>query len=379
MRFRVGEITLAPAACRATDACARPETPPVGGPAVPPPPPPAPPQPPPTPPPPQSPIGPLPSVGTQFHCTWSFYTDADRRAVLDKLAAAGVRWVRIDVGWSSIEVSSKGERNQWYVGMVDRCVDEARARGLKVLVTLWLTPGWANDNNGDRFPPTSPQDYADFARWAAGHWAGRVAAWEVWNEPDPIQPYWRGTTEEYVALLRAAYPAFKAGDPSSLVVLGAPSSNDHAWISQVYALGGGPGFDVLATHPYQGFADAPPEHAGDGHHWWFSALPAVRQVMVANGDAHKPIWFTEFGWSEHQNWPGVENWQRGVSPEQQADYLVRAVRYTAANYSYVPVMFWYKERSRPGGSDQHLEGYGLLRADLSERPAYSALRVLLTG
>ncbi|HEU6446285.1 MAG TPA: hypothetical protein VFL61_14615 [Gaiellaceae bacterium] len=32
-------------------------------------------------------------------------------------------------------------------------------------------------------------DYADFAGWAASYWRGRVAAWEVWNEPDPWQPF----------------------------------------------------------------------------------------------------------------------------------------------------------------------------------------------
>jgi hypothetical protein len=39
-------------------------------------------------------------------------------------------------------------------------------------------------------------------------------------------------------------------------------------------------------------------------------------------------------------------------------------------------MYWYKERTMRG-DDFHQAGYGLLRADLSPRPAYTALSTLL--
>jgi hypothetical protein len=329
--------------------------------------------------PPPPPPGSVPAIGAQFHCTWAFYSDPSRLAVLDELAAAGVRWVRIDVAWDGIEDSVKGARNPWYIGMVDYCVDQARARGLNVLVTLWLTPAWANGGRSNKVPPTNPQDYADFARWAASHWHGRVAAWEVWNEPDPSQSFWQGTVQQYVSLLRAAYPGFKAGDPGAKVILGGPASNDDGWIGQVYSLGGRDSFDVLSTHPYQGVADAPPEHPDDGHRWWFTHLPAVRNVMIANGDAAKPVWFTEFGWSNHTNGPNTPDWQRGVTAEEQGDYFVRAIQYTVANYPYVPVMFWYKERAQAGSGNVHEEGYALLNGDLSERPVYTRLQTFLAA
>jgi len=300
--------------------------------------------------------------------------------VLDKMAAAGVQWVRIDTAWDGMEDTAKGARNPWYIGMVDFCVNEARARGLKVLITLWLTPSWARPagSTSDRVAPTNPQDYADFARWAASHWRGRVQAWEVWNEPD-LTEHFNGTFDQYAALLSAAYPAFKAGDPNALVVMGAPSSNDDDWMRRLYAAGDGSSFDVLATHPYQGLGNAPPEYPDDGHRWWFTHLPAVRQVMIENGDAAKPIWFTEFGWSAHANGPNTPNWQLGVTQAQQADYLVRAFNYTRTNYPYVTAMFWYKERANPQSIDVHEEGYALLDSDLTERPVYGALRSYLAG
>jgi hypothetical protein len=281
--------------------------------------------------------------------------------------------VRIDTSWAGIEDSYKGARNAWYIGMVDFCVNEARARGINVLITLWMTPAWANGNQGNLVPPTNPQDYADFARWAATYWRGRVAAWEVWNEPDPAQSFWQGTIDQYAGLLRTSYPAFKGGDPAAKVVLGGPSSNDDAWIRQVYARGTKDFFDVVSTHPYQGMADAPPEQADDNHRWWFTHLPAVRQVMLDYGDAAKPLWYTEFGWSAHTNWTGIQNWERGVTPQQQGDYFVRALQYTQANYPYVTVAFWYKERARPGDTDVHQSGYALLNADMTERPVVATL------
>jgi hypothetical protein len=260
---------------------------------------------------------------------------------------------------------------------MDTCVNLARARGINVLMTLWVTPGWANGGQSTRVPPTNPQDYADFARWAAGYWQGRVAAWEVWNEPDPLQQYFQGTTAQYAALLRAAYPGFKTGDPGTQVVLGGISCNDDVWLGQLYGLGVQGSFDIAATHPYQGMADAPPELPDDGHRWNFTHTPAVRAVMVANGDGAKPLWFTEFGWSAHANWPGVPNWQRGTTSAQQGDYLVRAHQYTKANWPYVTAMFWYKEMASPGGTDVHEEGFALLDSNLTERPVYSALRAYL--
>ena len=318
------------------------------------------------------------AFGTQFHCTWAVWSNAHRIATLDKLQAAGVRWVRIDVAWDGMESTHKGHRNAWYIGMVDFCVDEARKRGMQVLVTLWLTPKWANGGQSTMVPPANPQDYADFARWAAAHWRGRVAAWEIWNEPDQ-RTYWDGTMEQYVALVRAAYPAFKAGAPESLVVLAGPSSNDDGLVRRWYALGVKGSFDVLATHPYQGMADAPPEHPDDGNRWWLSHAPAVKAVMDEHGDGAKPIWFTEMGWSAHANWAGVQNWQRGVTQDVQANYLVRSIAYVRRSFPFVGVMFWYKDRANPQSADVVQEGYALLDADLGERPVYLALKRYLTG
>ena len=312
----------------------------------------------------------------QFHCTWS-QTDSARSEIATKLADAGVRSVRIDLGWHSLE-PRRHRLNRWYVRLADRCVNLARVKGMKVLATLLWTPGWANRDRGAAVPPRRVADYARIARWAARHFRGRVVAWEVWNEPND-RTFWLGSAERYARLLRAAYPAIKAGDRKALVVFAGLMHNDDRFLDLAYAGGARGSFDVMATHPYQGVGDAMPETADGGDDWWLiTHVPAVHEVMASHGDGAKPIWFTEFGWSAHSNWLGMENWQRGVTPEDQAAYLVRAVALVQLRYPYVERVFWYKDASRPG-EDELQGGYGLLKADRSPRPAYAALEALLPG
>jgi hypothetical protein len=316
------------------------------------------------------PPGLAPCVGVQFHGGWSDYTNGRRLEVLDKLAAAGAGWVRIDMGWATLE-PRRGDRAQWYVDRMDFLVDAARERGLRVLATLWWTPRWANGDKPRGVPPKKDADFARIASWAADHFRGRVNAWEIWNEPNHPD-FFSASPQAFADLLRAAYPAIKAADPAALVVSGGPAYNDIKWLRGVYRGGGGDYFDVLATHPYMAPADLPPGTPDNGTKWTLQHVAEVRDLMVRKNDADKPIWFTEFGWSSHKDEPNAESWRKGVTEKKQAKYLVRTLDLIEKRYSYVTNLFWYKERNGTSG-DIHLDNYGLLRRDLSPKPVYEAL------
>lgn len=319
-----------------------------------------------------------PGVGVNFHGTWSNYSQSVRSVILGDFASAGVQWVRIDLGWASFEPSGPGQIEPGYTAQADAAINDARARGLKVLATLWSTPGWANGGRGNSTPPDNPADYARIAQWVATRYQGRVAAWEVWNEPN-IDDFWVGHDPgSYAGLVRAAYPAIKSGDPNALVVAAATSFNDTAYLTALYDRGIGGSFDVLATHPYQGQSDAAPETPDDGTQYTLAHVSAVHQLMAQRGDAAKPIWFTEFGWSSHANPAGTPTWQRGVTEAQQGDYYIRTLRWIATNAPYVTNTFWYNDLDTQMGGLQY-DNYGLLRTDLSPKPAYTALKGYLTG
>ncbi len=319
-----------------------------------------------------------PQVGVQFKGMWSDYTDTQRAAVLDKLAAAGADTVRIDVSWAMLQPTGPDSYDPWGVGFVDKVVTMANDRGLTPLVTLWMTPAWANSGAGDRALPNNPADYARAASWAAAKWAGKVGAWEVWNEPNSNDFMTGASATAYAKLLEAAYPAFKAGDPNATVVTGGTMYVDTDWIAQMYAAGAGGSFDAIAVHPYMGVADQAPETADDGTQWTLAHVAALHNLMVTHGDGAKSIWLTEMGWSTHATAAGAPNWLRGVSEQVQADYTVRSIAFAASKLPWVSHMFFYTERDQV---DSHIQdnNYGLLRRDLSPKPVYSALAAALAG
>lgn len=317
-----------------------------------------------------------PVVGVNSHVHWMSYNESDRAIVLDYLAAAGVRWIRIDIGWQSLEEAGRGLESAWYLQHVSATVDAARARGIHVLAMFWATPRWANGGAGPNVPPVHASDYADAAGRLARALAGRVEAWEVWNEPNQHE-FWTGTAEEYAGLLRLTSAAIRSADPAALVVMGGTAYNDTGWLSDVYVAGVHGAFDVLATHPYLAPSDAPPETPDDGQIWTLAHVEAVRSLMVANGDSSIPIWFTEFGWSSHAS-PDEPPWRRGVSPNLQADYLVRTLRFVGSRYPYVDKVFWYDDRDRTD-ADIHNNNFGLLTVDLQPKPSYHALSTYLLG
>ena len=311
-------------------------------------------------------------VGVQFHGMWSMYTDSQRAYVLDKMQSAGVRSVRMDVAWSMLQPYAATSYDAWGTGFVDRVIGMANARGIKPLITLWLTPGWANRNQGGRVLPDNPADYARVARWAAYRWRGKVAGWEIWNEENSPAFMAGADPVAYTKLLRAAYPAVKTGDPYAPVVFGGLEYNDTAWITRAYDAGAKGYFDVMATHPYQGIADLQPGTPDDGTKWTLTHAAAVHQLMVARGDGGKPIWFTEFGWSTHATAPDAPNWERGVTEATQALYLGQTAALVRQQMPYVTALYWYNDRDLTSGGIQ-LCNYGLFRRDLSAKPALAAL------
>jgi polysaccharide biosynthesis protein PslG len=319
-----------------------------------------------------------PTVGAQFHGMWASYTDVERVAVLDTLRGAGIRTVRLDVSWAMLQPCAATAYDPWGVGFVDRVIDLCAARGITPLVTLWLTPGWANGHRGERVRPDDPADYARVAHWAARRYAGRVVGWEVWNEPNSGDFLVGADAADYARLLRAAYPAVRAGDPDTTLVFGGVQYNDDGWIAQAYRAGAGGSFDVMATHPYPAIADGPPDAPDDGTIWVLNHAAAVHRLMTAHGDGDKPIWFTELGWSTHPNAAGTPNHALGVSEATQARYFTDAIRLIATTMPYVTSVYWYAERDTPAHDIVHNQNFGLLRADHSAKPILAALKAVTT-
>ena len=264
------------------------------------------------------------------------YEDINRE--LDAVAKTNASWLRVLVDWSRIEST----RGQYDWGYLDNIVDNAQARGLRVLGVLAYTPTWARpEGPGKLFwtvPPVNPGDFANFSQAVIQRYGDRITNWEIWNEPN--LPLFFGfadnKAQRYTDLLKAVYPAIKAVQPNSTVVAAGLSrlgGNDSppGFLQQMYDLGAGGFFDAANAHPYV----FPGGLAADTRNGW-SYVGQMRDIMVAHGDAGKKIWMTEVG-------APTSTGADGVSPEDQARQITDVMA-AAANTGFSGPVFIYSVR-----------------------------------
>jgi hypothetical protein len=315
-----------------------------------------------------------------------------RQASLDLLRAAGVSWIRQELPWEQIEPLAKGQTIDPNFGgstwtKFDDIVDRASASGMKVMLRLDTSPRWAlpADAPDGLSPPLWYDDYFDFVSEVAARYRGRVAAYQIWNEPN-LNSEWGHqppSATDYARLLEGASERIHAADPSAQVVMAAlaptltqnaDALNELIYLQQLYDAGVRGSFDVLAVQAYglRGGPDDPRVDAASDV--TFSRPTLVRQVMVANGDADVPVWATEMGWNDNPPSTAYQEFGR-VTPSLQSRYTVRAFDRAAEQWPWLKVGFvWFFKRADYANQDQDWFYFRVANPDFSLEPVYYALR-----
>jgi hypothetical protein len=271
-----------------------------------------------------------------------FYRGAHEQA--ETIAAAGIRWVRVDLAWSAAEP----EPGRYDFGLWDRILDAFEPFGIRILFIL----DYGNDLYEGGFPPSTESGraaFASFAGAAARHFRGR-AVWEIWNEPN-LPQYWAGAPDPaaYVALARAAAAEIRRADPTAPILgpsLGGDSF-DLEYLDATFALGLLDMVDAVSVHPY---GASHPEAA-------LEFYDEVRRRMAHYAPGRSvPLVVTEWGYR-------VE----GLGADGQADFLLRALEVNRR--AGIPLTIWYnwREPITPWHS------FGLLDVRGQPKPAYLAL------
>ncbi len=302
---------------------------------------------------------------------------------MELIRDAGFGWVKQGFAWREIEGLGKGQYD-WSV--TDRIVDQAESIGLHMIARLDTDPTWAsgqtypNNNNVIMSPPKNLKDFGDFCSALASRYKGRIAAYQIWNEPN-LAREWGGKApnpEAYVELLKVGYQAIKRADPNAIVISAgmAPTTRwdkvampDTEYLKRMYAAGAKPYFDALGAHG-AGYK-APPEkdpgevandpnfyNRGDPNCpgpacriYCFRHVEDLHQIMVNNGDTNKQVVVLEFGWTIDPRPNSPYAWH-AVTEEQQADYFVRAYQYAKQNWKpwigimsliYMPNIDWTED------------------------------------
>lgn len=322
--------------------------------------------------------------GVVSDLSWGISTvDQQRGSAI--LADMGARWTRLHVQWKQVEPALPGVYDQWWLIHLDAAVAAARAADAEVVLMVYNAPAWAS-GSAQRSTPRDPADYARFVGMLAQRYAGRVAAYEIWNEQNTGRFWPNPSPAGYTALLAAAHKAVKAADPSAKVVFGGLSTNDFLFVEAALAAGAAASFDALAVHPYGYCGTEAPgviRRGSDGRlaRDSFLGYREVRASMLARG-VDKPLWVTEFGWTTTTAAcdPGAGMWQGGVSEAAQAEYTGQAFRLFDSD-PYVEVAIAYNLRNNYWSHDADLPEarYGLLRTDFSPKPAFEAFKTYATG
>jgi hypothetical protein len=297
-------------------------------------------------------------------------TPAQIDAQLDQMQALGVNNVRIMIPWAGVEPMP----NYYDWSTVDYMVNAADSRGMGVLGVLNSSPSWAvaPGNQPISGAPASPDAYGDFAGLVAQRYAGKVGAYEIWNEPNAFFFYSpKPDPAGYTELLKAAYPAIKAADPNATVIGGVTGAvvdyedlimNPVTFVNGIYAAGGEGYFDALSFHPY--LYSLPFSQGAPYPQSLLTQLQDMRAVMVANGDSDKLIWASEYGEPTS-----------AVSEPEQAAYLQdmlttwRTLGYTG------PAFVWTLEDRATGSTDPE-DTFGVIRTDGTLKPAAYVIQQL---
>jgi hypothetical protein len=295
-------------------------------------------------------------------------TNASRTEItkeLTELQAAKATLVRLPVEWRVLEWTA-GRIESGPEAELDFFLNEAAARGIKVLATVATTPPWANAGKGWNYAPTSSSAITPFAKWLATRYGTKLAGVEVWNEPEIdsnlIPPSGITLAASYVGLVKAVHQGLQEGNPAVKTIAGSLSYADLKFLRELYADGLRGQEDGVSCHPY---ADgAAPENMTVTHSFK-RGIEEVHAAQLAAGDTTAE-WVTEFGWSNE------------VSEAVQAEDVEHAFTKVLRTTPYVAGASIYQLRNNGTGTG-HEENFGLLTESFAPKLAWAAFRRALSG
>ncbi len=330
-----------------------------------------------------------------------------REKSLQMIAEAGFHWIRQSFPWEDIEIHGKGDfedrrnipyRSAWE--KYDHIVALAERYGLEIIAVLSNPPAWSRadgDARGTFAPPDNLEDYGDFVYAVASRYRGRIRAYQVWNEPN-IYPEWGEQPVDpvgYTRLLCTAYRQIKEADPEAIVLTGALAQtigydfgpgawtgmNEFVFLQRMYDAGAADCFDVLAVNDYILWS-APTDRRMRPWAVTYARPVYLRDMMIANGDAHKPIWLAEMNANAVPDDPTIQHFGAygQVTLEQQARYAPLAYERAMREWPWVGVInFWFFRRPSDAERDQAWYYFRMAEPDFTPLPVYYAMKDYIAG
>ena len=325
----------------------------------------------------------------------------DVPALVAQLNELDVGWVKAQVSWKLFQPYPDQYSEERFEDL-DALVAQANASGIRVMLGVAKAPEWSRPTTEMDGPPDDYALYQAFMQLLATRYAGQVAAYELWNEAN-LQREWNGTPLDaaaLVALIRSGAEGVRAGDPSALVISGAPAVtgindgvtavDDRVYFRGMLAAGVADVVDGFGVHPY-GWANPPdataanpdtavPSHNNHPSFFFQDTLRDYTALLAEFGVTEKQLWVTEFGWGSFASFgqgpPVGAEFMNNVTEWQQAQYTQRAFALAHEWPQVGPMILWNLNFAPWLGDAFSESGYSLLRPDGSARPVFFALAAL---
>jgi len=302
-------------------------------------------------------------------------------------AELGPGWERVIFFWLALQPNGPNEWDDFYYE--DGWLADALSHGREVIGLLEGTPDWATDGSTNAGVPIGlylPLDdpgnrWANFVRTIVRRYAGRIDHWIIWNEPD-IAPgeygvQWEGSVADFVQLTKVAYLVAKQENPNAVIHFAGLTY----WHDAV-------NHRSLYLQRYLDEARTDPDAAA--HNFYFDAISlhiyfttdSVYDITTIFADVLRRNGLTQAIWINETNaapfddplnpWT-IPDWT--VTLDQQAGFIVQAfAQGLAAGAERIAVYKLIDFPPYPPG----YEPYGLVRSDGTRRPAFEAMRTVLT-
>ncbi len=279
----------------------------------------------------------------------------------DATAAAGVLvgvdWSRDGMGWPEVE-PREGEFN-WE--RFDAFVERSERFGIIMQAGMGYTPGWAimpkyleklpNTNWPAGTHPPREDAWRVYARALAERYQGRVRYWETWNEAD-LYGFFKGTTDEYLMMQRAAYEEFKSVDPDFQIL-----TSGFATIRPHGGQNHNPDMQLRTIRDAQAYFDYHAHHEHGNFAGFASALDGPLAQLRKHLAEDRPLWLNE------------TSINAGRSVHYQAESLVKKITFAKARGAAAYNWFHMHRASHRHDADN----WGTLIGDeLLPRPHYVA-------
>lgn len=161
-------------------------------------------------------------------------------AAFKRYSQLGVGIYQMSISWAAVAPTrpsnARDPQDPAYVWLedLDKAIELAKPRGIRVAVNITFSPRWANSNRQRRWAPNRPADFADFVAATVKRYP-YVRYWMIWSEPSrrgnflPLArvPGARQLTRKeqvgprtYSRILDASYGAVKSVNRNDFVIGG---------------------------------------------------------------------------------------------------------------------------------------------------------------